>query len=151
MIKLNIRGVFWWKIKHRYKYVKKIGRKSAKLLKKGFGSDPVYNNKSFKTKIKSYFILKQIFIMIKCQKKVFVVIVYQWYWLTLFLKWVKNYYPQQFLEEYKHIVVSMHITEDLEAYSNDSDKHDENYFPLTNAQKSFSRVKTLRSVNFCLL
>ena len=64
--------------------------------------------------------------MIKCQKKVFVVIVYQWYWLTLFLKWVKNYYPQQFLEECKHIVVSIHITEDPEAFFNDSDKHDEN-------------------------
>ena len=52
----------------------------SNIVKKGFDSEPVYNEKYLKTEInlmreKSI----QIFIMIKCQKKVLIVFVYQWY------------------------------------------------------------------------
>ena len=55
-----------------------IWDKVRNTIKKRCYSEPVYNEKYLKTKIKS---MKEkpihIFIMIKCQKKVFIVFVYQ--------------------------------------------------------------------------
>ena len=50
--------------------------------------------KSFKNwRLKWYLMKKksiQIFIMIICQKRILIASFYQWFWLTLFLKWVKT-------------------------------------------------------------
>ena len=56
-------------------------------IKKGFDSEAVYNVKHLKTKIRSYegkVNTVNISIMIKFQKKVLSVFVYQWFWLNLF-------------------------------------------------------------------
>ena len=64
-------------------------------------------------------------IMIKCQKKVLIVFVYLWYWLTVF-KIGKNCYSQVFLEEFKYITTEK-ITKDLEISSDSDESCKENH------------------------
>ena len=97
-----------------WKYVK-VWNKGSKFIKNRFDSESLNNEKYLKSKVTSYEGKTiQTFIIIKCLKKVLIVFVYQWYWLTLFLKWVNT---RVFLEECKYIVkekeVTRHITEDF--------------------------------------
>ena len=58
----------------------KFAKNSANFIKNGFYNEPVYNANHLKTEI-IFFEGKvnKIFIMIKYQKKVLIVFVYQWY------------------------------------------------------------------------
>lgn len=68
-----------------------MGNKVSKLIKTGFDSEPVYNEHYLKSKTKSYEgKIIQIIIMIKSQIKVLIALVYQWFWLTLLLKWLRT-------------------------------------------------------------
>ena len=82
-----------------------MGKKVKSILKKKFDSEPVYNEKYLKAKIKSYNgkintnfhnskILKEV------SQFIFLLVVLNDY----VFRTGKNYYPQVFLEEYKYIV-----------------------------------------------
>ena len=81
-----------------------IWDKISNTIKKGFHSKPAYNEKYLKIKIKFYEESLQIFIMIKCQKKVLVVFCLSIILIDSLFNMGKNYYPQVFLEEYKCII-----------------------------------------------
>ena len=63
---------------------------------------------------------------IEYQKKVLIACVFQYNWSILYLKWVKIYYSQVFLEECKYIEkeekVTRYITDEIEISSCKSDK-----------------------------
>ena len=82
-----------------------MGKKVKSILKKKFDSEPVYNEKYLKAKIKSYNgKINTNFHNSKIPKEVsqfiFLLVVLNDY----VFRTGKNYYPQVFLEEYKYIV-----------------------------------------------
>ena len=107
----------------------KFGIKSAKLLKKRFDSEPVYNGKYLKSKIKSYVgKADTIFHNDKMPKEGSHCICILMVLIDSLFKIGKNYYTQVFLKKYKYIVkekeVAKYINEDLEISHNDSDNED---------------------------
>ena len=83
-----------------------MGKKVKSILKKKFDSEPVYNEKYLKAKIKSYNgKINTNFHNSKIPKEVsqfiFLLVVLNDY----VFRTGKNYYPQVFLEEYKYIVI----------------------------------------------
>ena len=81
-----------------------IWGKVSKIIKKGFDSEPVYNDKCIKTKIKSYEKKStQIFMTIRCQKKVINTFFLSVILIHSVFRISKNYYPQMSLEECKYV------------------------------------------------
>ena len=109
-------------------------------MKINFESKPVYGEdvKYIKTKIKMYAgSLSQIFIIKKCQKKapckcLSIIII------DSVIKANKNYYPQTFLEECKHIQektkIENYINEDLENSDSESDSNNETESDIHNEE-----------------
>ena len=110
------------------KYIE-IWNKVSKVIEKGFDSEPVYNDKYLKTKIKS------------CEGKINTNFHddkvpkegSQYTSLTVILidsvfRTGKNYYPQVFLKKCKYVVkekkLSKYVVEDIEICSDESDKED---------------------------
>ena len=99
------------------------------IIKNGFGSDPVYNNKYLKTEIKSYEgKVNTIFHNDKTLTDGSHCICLSVVFIDSFFKMGKKYYPQVFLGECKYIVKenkkTKYINGELEFFS-DSDETDE--------------------------
>ena len=96
-----------------------FGKKKIKIIKKGFVSKPVYDEKYLKTKIKSY---KE-----KINKNVHG---YEINFDQFCLRTGKNYNPQVFLEECKYVIKEKkmleYITDEIEISSYDSDAKNSN-------------------------
>ena len=96
-----------------------FGKKKIKIIKKGFVSKPVYNEKYLKTKIKSY---KE-----KINKNVHGDEIN---FDQFCLRTGKNYNPQVFLEECKYVIKEKkmleYITDEIEISSYDSDAKNSN-------------------------
>ena len=131
LMKLNI-CLFWWQITNCYENIIEFGIKSAILLKKGFDSQPVYNKKYLKTKIKSY--EEKINTNLhngKMPNEDF----HHNFLSVILIDFIfnigKHYYPQVFLEEYKYTdqekKVTGHITKDLDIFSGEESSHGESY------------------------
>ena len=83
----------------------KFGKKLKIVSKKKFDSEPVYNEKYLKAKIKPYKEKStQIFIIIKYQKKIEDLIRLSVILIDSVFRTGKNYYPEVFLEECKYVV-----------------------------------------------
>ena len=83
----------------------KFGKKSARLSKKEFDSNPVYNEKYMKIKIKFYDgKINANFHNIKIPKEGFQCICLSVILIDSVCKKDKNFYPQVFLEEYKYLI-----------------------------------------------
>ena len=99
------------------------------MIRKGFDSKPVYNEKYLKTKIKSYDEkINKNFYNDKIAKEGYQCICLSVIWIDSVYRKDENHYPQMFLEECKYVVkekrTSKFITEYIEISSDDSDKED---------------------------
>ena len=114
----------WWIEK-----CNKIWDRVSKVIKKGFDSDPVYNDKYVKTKIKSSEgKIKINFHDDKVPKEGSQYICLSVILIGFVFRAGKNYYPQAFLEECKHVVkekkIPKYIIKDMEISANESDNKD---------------------------
>ena len=102
-------------------------QKISNIIKKEFDSQPLYNKKCLKTKVKSY--NETISINLhnnKITKEGSQCICLSVILIDSVYRKNKNYYSQVFLEECKYVVKEKFITDDIEICSDYSDKEDSN-------------------------
>ena len=109
-----------------------IWKKVSNTIKKGFNTEPVYDEKYLKTKIKSYegkIIIN--FHNDKILKEGSQSICLLTISIDSVFRTSKNYYPQVFLEECKYVFkekeIPGYITDDIEISSDDCDREDYDY------------------------